>query len=93
MADNLIDKGLDEIAKIRGISGRRGRGARRGGGGRGGNSAGASGGGRGARFSRGFGRRPNPSGSIQKRRSGGGANNISPHKAAAAVCYVFSRNN
>jgi len=87
MADNLIDKGLDEIAKIKGIGKRSGRGFRRGGSGaRGGNNnAGTSRGG-GTRFNRGFGRRQN-NGSIQKRRSGGGFGlntSLSPNKAAAA---------
>lgn len=99
MADNLIDKGLDEIAKIRGI--RRGGGGRGGfrrggggGGGRGGpnNSSGGGGGGRGgsaarggsSRFGRGFGRRQNVGGSIQKRRSDALNTSLSPNKAAAA---------
>jgi hypothetical protein len=93
MADNLIDKGLDEIAKIKGIGKRSGRGFRRGGSGgaRGANNNGATSRGGGVRFNRGFGRRQN-TGSIQKRRSGGsfGMNaSFSPNKAAAAVCLFF----
>lgn len=81
MADNLIDKGLDEIAKIRGIGRRRGGGAKRGG-----QTNGATRGG-GLRRGGGLGRRQQSTGSIQKRRSGGAALNssLSPNKAAASV--------
>ena len=89
MADNLIDKSLDEIAKIRGLGQRRGRRGGRGGpSGRGGNSAAAANG-RGGSFRGGFGRRQNGlGGAVQKRRSGGALNaSFSPTKANAAVCY------
>jgi hypothetical protein len=93
MADNLIDKGLDEIAKIKGIGKRSGRGFRRGGGGgtRGANNNSGTLRGGGARFNRGFGRRQN-NGSIQKRRSGGGFGvnaSLSPNKATAAVRFIY----
>lgn len=91
MADNLIDKGLDEIAKIRGIGRRRGTGGAKRGGGGGAASSGRGGAGGmrrgGAGGGGGLGRRQQSTGSIQKRRSGGAALNssLSPNKAAASV--------
>lgn len=88
MADNKIDKGLDEIIKENKISARvprngSGRGGR---GGRGGGAGAARGAGR---FNRnrggGIGRRQG--GGIQKRRSGGPMIN-SPNKAVAAAAAV-----
>ena len=83
MADNKIDRGLDEIIKERKITGRQPRGgatnrARGRGGFRRGTSANAAG-------NRSFGRRPN-TGMVQKRRSAGSLNNsLSPKKALSTV--------
>ena len=94
MADSMIDKGLDEYAKAKGIGrrGARGGAAARGRGGLGGRGA-ASAGARGGRVGNTGGgagalRRPQTaSGAVQKRRSGPLNNSISPSKAAAlAVC-------
>jgi len=94
MADNLIDKSLDEIVKMRGIGRRSGKGFRRGGGRGGAASNGTpnnTNNRRGFGRNNGFGRKRNTGGSIQKRRSGGqGQSNslnasLSPNKAAAAM--------